>query len=79
MWMALKILGYETYHFKELGVAQNIQERHMLCWREALTAKLFSSGKPYGTPEFEKLLGRYNVRKTVYMFCRMLSLKSGII
>jgi hypothetical protein len=68
MWMALQILGYKTYHFKELGVPQNIKERHMLCWREALTAKLFSSGKPYGTPEFEKLLGRYNVRRQFICF-----------
>ncbi|KAF8864537.1 hypothetical protein BDZ45DRAFT_613594 [Acephala macrosclerotiorum] len=60
MWMALKILGYNTYHFKELGLPQNIKERHMLCWREALIAKLFGSGKKYGTPELQKLLGRYS-------------------
>jgi hypothetical protein len=61
MWMALKILGYNTYHFKELGTPQNIKDRHMLCWREALTTKLFGSGKRYETADFEKLLRRYNV------------------
>ncbi|RDW64652.1 hypothetical protein BP6252_10303 [Coleophoma cylindrospora] len=60
MWMALKILGYNTYHFKELGTKVNITERHMFCWREALTAKLYGSGEPYGKPEFTKLLGGYN-------------------
>jgi hypothetical protein len=62
MWMALRKLGYRTYHFKEVGDPQNVKERHMWCWREALLAKLCGSGKPYGKAEFNKLLGRYNVR-----------------
>lgn len=61
MWEALKILGYNTYHFKEIGTPQNIKERHMFCWREALIAKLFGSGKAYNKDNFRKLLGRYNV------------------
>jgi hypothetical protein len=61
MWMALKTLGYNTYHFKEIGTPQNIKDRHMFCWREALIAKLFGSGKPYSKDDFSKLLRRYNV------------------
>jgi hypothetical protein len=62
MWMALKILGYNTYHFREIGGdPQNFKEKHMWCWREALIAKLYGSGKPYGNAEFRKLLRRYNV------------------
>ena len=62
MWMALKKLGYETYHFKEVGLPQNVRDKHILCWREALVAKNFDSGKPYGKAEFDKVLGRYQVR-----------------
>jgi hypothetical protein len=67
MWMALKRLGYNTYHFKEIGNQQNIKERHMFCWREALIAKLYNSGKPYGKEEFHKLPGRYNVRTYYFL------------
>jgi hypothetical protein len=58
--MALKVLGYNTYHFKEIGGSpQKVTERHLWCWREALIAKLYNSGKPYGAAEFRTLLRRY--------------------
>ncbi|KAJ6019381.1 hypothetical protein N7522_001448 [Penicillium canescens] len=61
MWEALKLLGYNTYHFKEIGgCPQNVWERHLWCWREALIAKLYNSGKRYEAAEFRTLLRRYN-------------------
>ncbi|CAK4029958.1 Hypothetical predicted protein [Lecanosticta acicola] len=58
MWTALNTLGYTPYHFKE--VKKNIQDRHLFCWREALIAKLYGSGKPYGKADFDKLLQHYD-------------------
>jgi hypothetical protein len=59
--MALKALGYNTYHFKEIGGSpQNVKERHLWCWREALIAKLYGSGKRYEAADFRKLLRRYS-------------------
>ncbi|CAK1364100.1 unnamed protein product [Cercospora beticola] len=60
MWTALQILGYKPYHFKEIGKPENLKDRHLVCWREAFYAKLYGSGEPYATPEFEKLLQRYD-------------------
>lgn len=68
MWMALQKLGYKTYHFKEVGDLQNVRDKHIWCWREALIAKNFGSGKPYGKAEFDKLLGRYQVRH-MHLLC----------
>jgi hypothetical protein len=61
---ALKKLGYTPYHFKELGNRKNIAEKHTYCWREAMIAKLYESGKPYGKEELDKLLQRYDVGLT---------------
>ncbi|KAH7321822.1 P-loop containing nucleoside triphosphate hydrolase protein [Rhexocercosporidium sp. MPI-PUGE-AT-0058] len=60
LWVALKKLGYNTYHFMEVGEPDNIKDQHLLCWREALEAKVLGKGKPYGREEFDKVLGRYS-------------------
>ncbi|KAG4440934.1 hypothetical protein IFR05_003563 [Cadophora sp. M221] len=60
LWVALKKLGYNTYHFMECGQPENIRDGHLLCWKEALEAKVLGKGKPYGREEFDKVLGRYS-------------------
>ena len=72
--MALKKLGYNTYHFKEVGEPQNVRDKHLWCWREALIAKNFGSGKSYGRVEFDKLLGRYQVRHMHFLCGKRLCL-----
>lgn len=61
IWTALKMLGYRTYHFKEIHKPENLRDKHLLCWREAFYAKLYGSGKPYSHEDFYKLLQRYDV------------------
>lgn len=55
------MLGYRTYHFKEIHKPENLRDKHLLCWREAFYAKLYGSGKPYSHEDFYKLLQRYDV------------------
>jgi len=51
---ALHILGYnDVYHGTD--VYSNIQDCDM--WMDALRAKYFGKGKPFGRAEFDKLLG----------------------
>ena len=38
---------------------------HLQCWNEALQAKFQGKGKPYGKEEFDKLMGKYNVRPSI--------------
>lgn len=45
----------------ECGQPENIKDGHLLCWKEALEAKVLGKGKPYGREEFDKVLGRYSV------------------
>ncbi|KAG4420525.1 hypothetical protein IFR04_006345 [Cadophora malorum] len=60
LWTALKKLGYTPYHFMEVGQPENIKEGHILCWKEALEAKVLGKGKPYEPEDFDKVLGRYS-------------------
>ncbi|KAL9533749.1 Ava biosynthesis cluster protein [Sphaerulina musiva] len=60
IWTALRMLGYRTYHFKEIHKPENLRDKHLLCWREAFYAKLYGSGKPYSHEDFYKLLQRYD-------------------
>jgi len=56
---ALDKLGYKSYHFAE--AAMNTAKRgDLLYWIEALKAKIYGTGKPYGPAEFEKLLQNYS-------------------
>lgn len=55
------MLGYRTYHFKEIHKLENLRDKHLLCWREAFYAKLYGNGKPYSHEDFYKLLQRYDV------------------
>lgn len=59
LWAALKKLGYKPYHMVEAAPAK---PRVMHYWEEALKAKYHGEGKPYGKPEFDKLLGKYSVK-----------------
>jgi hypothetical protein len=55
----MKILGYRTYHGAEVmrnGVS------HLEVFEEALNAKYFGVGKPYGKAEFDKWFADYDVR-----------------
>ncbi len=62
LWAALGKLGYKSYHFMEIGSPEAIKNKHLLCWKEALDAKILGKGKPYGKEEFDKVLGNYSVR-----------------
>ncbi|KAJ7854674.1 P-loop containing nucleoside triphosphate hydrolase protein [Mycena olivaceomarginata] len=54
MRVALETLGYcDTHHMQ--AVLYNPPEVDM--WREAIDAKFFGKGKPYGRPEWDQLLG----------------------
>ena len=57
MYTALGKLGYKSYHMVEAG-----QNLHSPYWLEALTAKVYGTGKGYGRGEFDKLLKDYSVR-----------------
>lgn len=62
MHLALTKLGHKVYHFKEVGQRDLPGELpHGLAWREAFAAKMYGNGKPFGKPEFDKLLKRYSV------------------
>tara|TARA_R110002060_G_scaffold9658_7_gene14475 strand:- start:154 stop:420 length:267 start_codon:yes stop_codon:yes gene_type:complete len=71
LWTALKKLGYTPYHFMEVGQPENIKEGHILCWKEALEAKVLGKGKPYEPEDFDKVLGRYSV-SAMQHFCALL-------
>lgn len=61
MQTALEKLGYKAYHMKEIAAPPNRQDKHMQCGREALIAKVYGRGKPYGREELDKLLKNYSV------------------
>lgn len=58
---ALERLGYRSYHFNETVEMQRKGKMHLLCWREALEAKLYGRGAAFGLAELEKLLHEYTV------------------
>lgn len=55
------MLGYRPYHMYE--VVQSTA--HMGIFEEALNAKYFGVGKPYGKAEFDKWFAEYDVRNPV--------------
>jgi hypothetical protein len=61
MQAALHKLDYKCYHmatsFQPVGLLP-VAHRY---WIEALRAKNFGEGEPYGPAEFDKLLGNYSV------------------
>ncbi|KAF4996161.1 hypothetical protein FGRMN_4653 [Fusarium graminum] len=54
---ALKQLGYIPYH---LSVTIGKSQTNLDLWREALDAKFYGKGKPWGREEFDKILGLYD-------------------
>ncbi|KAF5677017.1 hypothetical protein FHETE_1919 [Fusarium heterosporum] len=54
---ALKQLGYTPYH---LSIAIENPQTNMDLWHEALDAKFYGKGKPWGREEFDKILGSYD-------------------
>ncbi|KAI4150907.1 MAG: hypothetical protein LQ340_003818 [Diploschistes diacapsis] len=65
MQSALNILGYKCYH--SLEIYTNLSESEM--WGEALDAKFFEKGKPFGRREWDQLLGDYNAVSDVPAIC----------
>ncbi|KAK2596423.1 hypothetical protein N8I77_013314 [Diaporthe amygdali] len=57
LYKALTILGYRTYHGAEV-MARGVS--HLEMFEEALNAKYFGVGKPYGRAEFDKWLADYD-------------------
>ena len=58
MYKALKMLGYHPYHFKE-AFENGIP--HVEIATEALNAKYFGQGKPFGREEFDKWFQDFDV------------------
>jgi len=58
LYNAFKILGYKPYHMVDL-VSNGVP--HIKMMTEALRAKYFNQGKPYGREEFDKWMGDYDV------------------
>jgi hypothetical protein len=56
---ALKILGYKDVHHME-DIFANPLEAGM--WTEAINARFFGQGTPYGKAEWDQLLGHCQVR-----------------
>ncbi|KAK6208372.1 hypothetical protein LQW54_006852 [Pestalotiopsis sp. IQ-011] len=57
LYQGLKILGYKPYHMYEVvhgGIT------HMSILEEALNAKYFGVGKPYGKAEYDKWFAEYD-------------------
>ena len=59
MSIALETLGFRTYHLAE--VSQN--PTHFPCWKQAQEAKYLGEGKMWEKKDFEKMLGRHDVRR----------------
>lgn len=59
MWQALNHLGYRAYHGAEV-IANG--SAHIDVFEEALNAKYYGIGMPYGKAEFEKWFANYDVR-----------------
>lgn len=57
LYQALTILGFRTYHGAEV-MARGVP--HLEMFTEALNAKYFGKGKPYGRAEFDKWLADYD-------------------
>ena len=55
----MRILGYRPYHGAEV-IGNGIP--HIEIFTEALNAKYFGIGKPYGKQEFDKWFAEYDVR-----------------
>ncbi|CZR59388.1 uncharacterized protein PAC_09280 [Phialocephala subalpina] len=60
LYTALGKLGYKSYHFMEIFSPEGISFKAIWCWKEALRAKLYSEGKPFGKEEFDRVLGSYS-------------------
>lgn len=69
---ALNQLGYKCYHMLETGAAENIKQNHVICWREALSYKVYGTGKAYGPNDFDKILQNYSVSVYLVLLCRFL-------
>lgn len=54
---ALSHFGYNPYRVMAI-----LDKVHLECWDEAMQAKFQGKGKQYGKEEFDKLMGKYNVR-----------------
>ena len=59
MYVALRKLGYNTYHFLETSL--NRANEHHKLWTEALNAKYYNRGKEFQGEDFDKMLWSYQV------------------
>lgn len=66
VFTALKQLGYTPYH---ISVAIGSSKTNLNLWREALDAKFYGKGKPWGREEFDKILGLYDTVVDIPAIC----------
>jgi hypothetical protein len=60
MKSAFNTLEYKSCHANEIASSGIVHA--MRYWKEGIENKYLGKGKPYGKPEFEKLLKNYSVR-----------------
>lgn len=63
LYQALNKLGYRSYHMFELHKSA----LHFDLFEEALKAKHYGVGKPYGKEEFDKWLAEYDVGDGLFL------------
>ncbi|SPJ73164.1 uncharacterized protein FTOL_02893 [Fusarium torulosum] len=66
VFTALKQLGYTPYH---MSVAIGSSKTNLSLWREALDAKFYGKGKPWGREEFDKILGLHDAVVDIPAIC----------
>ncbi|KAF5713580.1 hypothetical protein FMUND_7820 [Fusarium mundagurra] len=66
LFMALKQLGYTPYH---MSLSLSSPKTNLSLWREALEAKYYGKGKPWGREEFDKILGPYDAVADLPAIC----------
>ncbi|KAM0238983.1 hypothetical protein ACHAP5_008421 [Fusarium lateritium] len=66
VFTALEQLDYTPYH---MSVAIGSPKTNLSLWREALDAKFYGKGKPWGREEFDKILGLYDAVVDIPAIC----------
>ena len=60
LWIALRKLGYSTYHMAECNL-DSVNDS-LVNWDAAIQAKMYGCGKPWAGEDFDKMLWNYDVR-----------------
>ncbi|EHK96657.1 hypothetical protein M7I_7637 [Glarea lozoyensis 74030] len=68
MYTALNKLGYKSYHMlAAVTEPRSVQDRHLVCWREALNYKVHGVGQPYTGADIDKILQYHSVILPIFL------------